>query len=136
MDVLWLVVLGLVAGAAGATLGVGGGLIIVPALVVLFSLDQHVAQGTSLAVILPTAIIGTVGHARRGRVIWNMAIPIATGALLGALIGSRLALALSGDTLRILFAVLLTILAVRMFVRSFRPPTEQPSNRRIDGLTD
>lgn len=129
MEVLWLVILGLVAGAVGATLGVGGGLFIVPALVVFFSLDQHVAQGTSLAVILPTAVIGTVGHARRGRVKWSMALPIAGGGLLGALLGSRLALALSGDTLRMLFAVLLTILAIRMFARSLRPPpSKTPSD--------
>jgi len=60
LEIAALITLGLFAGAAAAALGLGGGVIFVPSLVVLFGFEQHIAQGTSLAVIFPTAIVATV----------------------------------------------------------------------------
>lgn len=114
VEIIGFLILGILSGLAAATLGIGGGVIFVPTLVVLFSFDQHIAQGTSLAVILPTAIVGTYLHARRGRVQWRTAGLIAAGGFIGGLAGSQLALALDGDLLRRLFAVLLVIIAYRM----------------------
>jgi hypothetical protein len=122
-EIIGLIVLGLVAGAAAATLGIGGGVIMVPALVVVFGFEQHVAQGTSLAVIFPTAVVATIGHARHGRVVWRTAAPLAIAGVIGALIGARIALSLDADLLRRLFAVLLTVLAIRMAVRAGRLAT-------------
>lgn len=114
VEVLAFVLLGILSGLAASTLGIGGGVIFVPALVVLFSFDQHIAQGTSLAIILPTAVVGTYLHAKRGRVHWRTAGLVALGGFIGGLAGSQLALALDGALLRRLFAALLVVIAYQM----------------------
>ncbi|MDJ0923788.1 MAG: sulfite exporter TauE/SafE family protein [Acidimicrobiia bacterium] len=115
IEALGFVVLGLGTGVLASTLGVGGGIIFVPALVVFFGFEQHVAQGTSLAVILPTAIVGTYLHSKRGRVEWRVALLVAVGGIVGGLLGAAGALALDPDLLRRLFAALLVVIAIRMF---------------------
>ena len=120
MTVIGYLLLGLAAGAVAATLGIGGGIVIVPALVVFFAFPQHLAQGTSLAVILPTAVIGTVVHARGGRVDWRIAVQVAAGGIVGAVVGSRLAISLDPLLLRRLFATLLLVLVFRLARRSGR----------------
>ena len=84
LEVAGLITLGLIAGSIAAALGIGGGVIYVPVLVVLFSFDQHMAQGTSLAIILPTAVVATVAHTRLGNVRWRLAIPVAVAGIAGA----------------------------------------------------
>ena len=69
--ILELLVIGFAAGSIAASLGVGGGIIYVPALVAFFGFAQHEAQGTSLALIIPTAIIATIVHQKAGRVDWR-----------------------------------------------------------------
>lgn len=123
MTVAALILMGVIAGALATALGIGGGVIYVPALVVLFSFEQHIAQGTSLAVILPTAIIGTVIHHRHRRIQWRAAITVGVFGVLGALAGSRIALALDGALLRRLFSVLLVIVAGRLLIRTLRRPS-------------
>ena len=86
-EILSLIAVGLIAGAIAAALGLGGGIIFVPSLVVLFGLEQHVAQGTSLAVILPTAIVATIAHARMGSIRTAIAVPIGLAGIVGAIIG-------------------------------------------------
>ena len=127
MTVALLIVVGLLAGTMAAALGVGGGIVFVPALVVLLDFTQHEAQGTSLVVIVPTAIIATVVHARHGRVDWRAALPVAVGGVCGALAGAALALQLDGGLLRRLFAVLLIALAIRMLLRTRRPNPDHAS---------
>jgi hypothetical protein len=117
MEVVGFVLLGLLSGFAASTLGIGGGVIFVPSLAVLFAFPQHIAQGTSLAVILPTAILGTYLHAKRGRVHTRTAILVASAGIVGGLAGSFLALSLPADLLRRLFAGLLILIAIRMISR-------------------
>lgn len=117
MTVLILIIAGLVAGALASSLGIGGGVVFVPVLAVVVGLDQAVAQGTSLAVIVPTAVIGTIGHARFDRVDWKAALPVAVGGIGGAVFGAELALATDPQLLRRMFAGLLVVLAVRLVVR-------------------
>jgi len=114
VEVLGFVVLGLVTGLIASTMGVGGGIIFVPSLVVFFGFAQQTAQGTSLAIILPTAMVGTYLHAKKGRVEWRVVLLIAAGGVVGGLIGSRAALALDPDLLRRMFAALLVAIAIRM----------------------
>ena len=128
MEVIGFVALGLATGLLASTLGIGGGIIFVPSLVVFFGFEQHIAQGTSLAVILPTAIVGTYLHARRGRVVPRVALLVAAGGVVGGLVGAWAALALDPDLLRKLFAGLLVLIAARMF--SSRPLRR--SARRLD----
>lgn len=120
IEFLGLVLLGLLAGTLAATLGIGGGVVYVPVLVVAFSLDQHVAQGTSLAVILATTIVGAITHARLGNVQWRISIPVAVGGVAGALAGAWVALGLEGEVLRRMFGVFLLIVAGRMAWRAVR----------------
>ncbi len=121
--VVGLVAIGLAAGALAATLGVGGGIVYVPALAVLFSVPQHLAQGTSLAAIAPTALVGTIAHARAGRVDWSAAVALGLGGVLGGILGVETALRLDALLLRRLFAVFLVLMVVRMLrqVRRHQP---------------
>lgn len=114
-EIIGFVFLGLATGLLASTLGIGGGIIFVPSLVVFFAFEQHIAQGTSLAVILPTAIVGTYLHSRRGRVEWRVALLVAAGGIVGGLFGAWAALSLDPDLLRRLFAGLLVVIALRMF---------------------
>ena len=120
LEIAALITLGLFAGAMAAALGLGGGVIFVPSLVVLFGFEQHIAQGTSLAVIFPTAIVATVAHARMGNVRWRLSIPIGLAGIAGAVLGARIALQLDPDLLRRLFGAFLILLAARMAWRAWR----------------
>ena len=120
LEVAGLIVLGLIAGAIAAALGIGGGVIYVPAFVALFSFDQHIAQGTSLAIILPTAVVATAAHTRLGNVRWRLAMPIAVAGIAGAGLGAWIALSLDAEVLRRLFGVFLLVVAARMGWRTYR----------------
>ena len=128
MTIAGLVVVGLVAGSLSASLGIGGGIVFVPALVVLFGFDQHVAQGTSLAVIVPTVLVGAWVHARAGRVVWRAAGLIGLFGVAGGLTGGWIARWTGDTTLRRAFAVFLLITAAYM-LRSTRarPGPRDPS---------
>lgn len=114
MTVAGFIVIGLGAGTLAATLGVGGGIVYVPALVALFSFDQHIAQGTSLTVIVPTTIVAAVVHFRAGRVDLRLAAALGAGGIAGGIVGAQAALAIDGLVLRRLFAVFLVLMAIRM----------------------
>lgn len=114
MTILTLVTIGVFAGILGAALGVGGGIVIVPALVVLLAVPQHAAQGTSLAVIVPTAIVATLVHARAGRVDLRLALGLGAGGVIGGVVGAFTALSLDALVLRRLFALFLVLIALRM----------------------
>lgn len=118
--VLLLLVVGVVAGSVAASLGVGGGIIYVPALVAFFSFAQHEAQGTSLALIIPTTLIAAIVHSRAGRVDWRTSGLLAAGAVAGGFFGAEFALAIDPVLLRRLFGVLVAITAVRMLRKTRR----------------
>jgi len=119
LEIVGFVVLGLIAGTIASALGIGGGVLYVPTLVVLFAFDQHIAQGTSLAIILPTAIVATVAHARLENVLWHLAVPVAVAGIAAAGLGAWLALSLDADLLRRLFGVFLLGVAARMAWRAY-----------------
>ena len=119
MEIIGLIILGLVAGALAASLGIGGGIIFVPVLVSVFGFTQLSAQGTSLAIIVPTAIIATYRHATAGRVDWKTAGITGAAGVIGALAGSQLAYSLDEQVLRRVFALVLIALAIRMAHRAW-----------------
>lgn len=120
MTVAGLIVVGILAGSVAASLGIGGGIVYVPALVTLFSLAQHEAQGTSLALIVPTTIVATIVHARAGRVDWRVSGLLALGAIGGGFLGAQAALAIDAPLLRKMFGVLVAITALRMLRKTRR----------------
>jgi uncharacterized protein len=109
-----LVAVGLGTGLLSAVLGVGGGLVLIPALVLLFGFPQHAAEGTSLAVIVPTALAGATRHARHGYTKWRTGMVLGTAGIVGGVTGGFLALALEGGTLQRIFAVFLLLMAGRL----------------------
>lgn len=109
-----LILFGLFTGAAAGLLGVGGGIMMVPFLTLVASLPQHAAEATSLLVVLPTAIVASIVLHRRG--VGNLWLAVRFGALgaAGGVLGALLALALPAHALRILFALFLGAVAVRL----------------------
>lgn len=124
--VLGLVAMGLFTGMASGLLGIGGGVFMVPFLVLVASLDQHEAQATSLLVIVPTAIVGSLTLRRKGIGDLKRALAIGVLGALGGAAGALLALALDEDVLQIAFAALLVFSGVRLLrdaARMGRPAT-------------
>ncbi len=128
-DLWWaLVLLGFGAGVLGGALGVGGGIILVPALVFVFLVPQKSAQGTALAVMVPMALLGAIRYWRNPDAhidLWVVAL-LAGGALVGVLIGTGLAARLPGPILRKAFAVFMVIMAAYMFFSPVRGKASPP----------
>lgn len=116
IELVALAAIGLTAGFAAGLLGVGGGIVMVPAMVLALGFDQHVAQGTSLVVIIPAALAGSVTHYRNGRVSLRDAALLAAGGIGGAVVGSVSALSADDTVLRRLFGAFLLVVAVRMML--------------------
>lgn len=108
--------LGLTAGFFSGIFGVGGGTLIVPALVLLGGFSQRRAHGTSLAAVLPIAAAGVVGFAVEDSIDWAVAAPIALGAVAGAPIGARYLQRLSARTIALAFVAFLLASAARLFM--------------------
>ena len=115
MDVVFLVLVGLVAGAVSALCGVGGGVIVVPALMWLKGFDVKVAVGTSLAMIVPTAIVGAL-RKPAGLVDYRVAAIVAVGAVGGAFLGEWASGAVPSVWVKRVFATLLLVVAARLFL--------------------
>lgn len=122
LEVVALLAIGLSAGFLAGVLGIGGGVLMVPAMVLILSFNQHIAQGTSLLVIIPAAALGSFTHHRAGRLVLRDAAALAVGGVLGALLGSFTALSLDEELLRRLFAILLLAIAARMLIVRRPPP--------------
>lgn len=111
--------IGLAAGILAGMVGVGGGIIIVPALVYFFGMDQHTAQGTSLAVLLPpTGLFAFLKYYQAGHVDLKVAALIVLGLLIGGWFGGGWAQQVSGPALRKSFAVFIVLAGIRMFFES------------------
>ncbi len=117
MDTTLLVVIGLAAGVLAGLFGIGGGIIIVPALVYVARLPMQTAIGTSLgALLLPVGALGAWSYYRGGHLNWKASLWVALGLFFGAWVGAQLAQAMGDTFLRRLFAVVLAGVAVKMWV--------------------
>lgn len=114
----WLiyVMVGLAAGLMSGLFGVGGGTVIVPLLVLLAAFDQRLASGTSLAAIVPTAVVGVISYAVMGEVSWVAAGLLAAGAVVGAQAGTWLLPRLPLPWLRWGFIAFLGVVVVNLFL--------------------
>lgn len=111
-----VVAIGVGAGFLSGMFGVGGGILVVPALVLLLKFDQRPANGTSLGAVLPISISSLVTYWSHDNVDWSMALWLAIGALGGALLGTRWIHVLPRRVLGYLFALMLVATAVRLFI--------------------
>lgn len=112
--------IGLAAGVVAGLLGVGGGVLFVPALVFLLGLSQHHAEATSLLAIVPVALVGTYRQDRYGNVSRADALLLGLLSVAGAAGGVALANALSGEALRDAFAALTLVIAAQLVRRAMR----------------
>jgi uncharacterized membrane protein YfcA len=120
LEIAAAIVIGLVAGGLGGLFGVGGGIVFVPALVLLFDLGQVEAEATSLLAIIPVVAAGTWRQHRYGNVHWRVAGLVGTAAVIGVELGVLTAKALPEATLRRLFALLMFIAAAQLAWRAHR----------------
>jgi uncharacterized membrane protein YfcA len=112
---LLYLLLGLAAGALSGLIGIGGGVVIVPALVFLFGFPQHMAQGTTLALLVPPiGILAAWTYFKQGYVHLPVAAWICIGFLLGGLIGAKFAVGLSNVVLKKIFGIALFFIALKM----------------------
>lgn len=123
---LWVIGVCLICGALigflGGVLGIGGGLIAIPALVLLMDMSQQLAQGTALIMVLPTIVMAVRKYNQKARIDRRVAGAGAIGAVLFTWVGAQLALGISSSTLRISFAVFLFFVAAFYVYRIVRPP--------------
>lgn len=111
---IWLVLIGVAAGVLGGLLGVGGGVLFVPGLVIVVGLTQHEAEASSLLAIVPVALVGALNQDRYGNVRRGDALLIGVLSIAGVAGGVVLANALSGAALRTAFAALILLIAAQL----------------------
>jgi uncharacterized protein len=114
-QILLYILLGILAGFLSGMIGIGGGVIIVPALIFLFGLSQHMAQGTTLALLVPPiGILAAWTYYKQGFVDLKIAAFICAGFVIGGLLGAKFAVNLSNLTLQRVFGVALLLISVKM----------------------
>ncbi|WP_343308097.1 sulfite exporter TauE/SafE family protein [Chitinophaga niabensis] len=113
--ILGLLLLGLVAGVFSGIVGIGGGIILVPALVYIFGLSQHQAQGTSLGMLmLPVGILAVMQYYKQGFVDYKLVAFIAIGFVAGGYLGGKLAVNIPETLIKRIFALFMIAVAVKM----------------------
>lgn len=127
---LILIAVGLAAGFLSGMVGIGGGIIMVPALIYFLGFNQFTAQGTSLALLLfPVGILGVIQYYKMGYVNFNLVILLAIGFVAGSFIGSSISLSLNQETVKKIFALVLLVIAVKMLV--FDKPAKEKAGKEL-----
>jgi uncharacterized protein len=112
------IVISFVAGVFSGLLGIGGGLVLVPLFHYVLKMNMHLAIGTSLAIIVPTALVGAGRHATEGFVDWRIFAFAAVFAIVGGFLGAGISLNMDVSLLRKVFAGFLLLVALKMFLQS------------------
>lgn len=118
------IAIGVCAGIVAGLLGVGGGVLFVPGLVIFLGLGQHQAEATSLLAIVPVAIVGTFKQDGYGNVRRQDALLMGLLSIAGAAAGVALANALSGTVLRVGFALLMVVVAIQLVRKAMSEPAD------------
>ncbi len=113
--IVWLVVIGILAGVLSGIVGIGGGIVMVPLLAILLGFTQHEAQGTSLAAMLPpVTILAVMNYYKAGHVNWKYALLISATFIIGGYFGSKFAVNIDQKMLRKIFGGVMLIVAFKM----------------------
>lgn len=114
-EIISYLVLGLVAGIFSGLIGIGGGLIIIPALVLFFGMNQHLAQGTTLALMVPPiGLLAAWTYYQKGYVDVKVAGLICAGFFFGGFLGAKIATSISNNALQKVFGVALLLISIKM----------------------
>lgn len=106
-----LIIISIISGIIGG-MGIGGGIILIPGLTIFLKTQQHIAQSINLLSFIPTAIVAIISHLKQGNIEKGITFKLIISGILGAVIGSFLAIKLPGDTLRRLFGVFLLVMGI------------------------
>jgi len=110
-----LIVIGLLAGILSGLVGVGGGILMIPLLIMFLGLTQHQAQGTALfAMLPPIGILAAMNYYKEGFVKWEYAVVMALTFVVGGYFGSKLSISLPAQTVRRVFGVIMLIGAIKL----------------------
>lgn len=120
MVIALIFVMGLGVGVLSGMMGVGGGVVMVPAMVFFFSINQHLAQGISLLVIIPTAVVGVWTLHKKGLVDFRLAGYLAAGSILGSAAGANFAQVIPALELKKVFGIFLMIIGIRMLSAAWK----------------
>lgn len=114
--IISLIVIGLLAGVFSGFMGVGGGVIMIPLMIVLLGYSQHEAQGTSLAVLaIPVTFLAAYNYYSAGHVNWKFALIIGLSFVIGGYFGSKFAISINQAMMKKIFSVILLFIAIKMF---------------------
>ena len=133
--ILILICLGVFTGMLSGVVGVGGGIILVPALVYLLGFSQLNAQGTSLALIMfPVGILGVLQYYKNGHIDFSIVLILAIGFIIGSFFGSKIALNIPQDITKKIFASLMIIIAVKMLFFGIKKNTTATTSSQTNTL--
>jgi uncharacterized membrane protein YfcA len=133
--ILLLVAIGITAGVMSGFVGIGGGVIMVPAMVYLLGMNQHMAQGTSLLLMLPPiGILAVMNYYRADQVNWSYGIIIAIAFVIGGYFGSRLALKLSPGLVKLIFGVLMLYISFKMIYSGYNSEFKDNDTQDTEGV--
>ncbi len=117
MEIVILLLIGLIAGFVGGTLGIGGGIIIIPALVFILGYSQHMAQGTSLAMMIPPiGILAAINYYKSGFINMKAAMILVVAFVIGSYFGSLISVNIEGKTLQKVFGFIMLVVAIKLLV--------------------
>ena len=118
--ILILLTIGVFAGMLSGFVGVGGGIIIVPALVFFMGLTQHQAQGTSLFIlVLPVGILAVMNYSKSSNINWNYGIIIALAFIVGGYFGSKLSLKISPSIVKLTFGIIMAFVSFKLILSGY-----------------
>lgn len=120
MDIYYIIgilLLGILAGMLSGMFGIGGGIVIVPILVLVFGLSQQTAQGTTLAMLsIPVSFVAALNYTKAKMIDWRIALLLAVGFMLGGYFGSKMAISLDPGVMKKMFAVLMIAMATKFLL--------------------
>lgn len=112
--IIGILIIGFLAGFISSLVGIGGGVVVVPALVLIFGVGQKTAQGTTLAMLsFPVALVGAYNYYKAGAVDWKIAAMLALTFMVGGYFGSKIVVGLDMSVVKKIFAVIMLVVAVK-----------------------
>lgn len=115
-EIILLIITGLIAGMLGGMFGVGGGIVVIPALIFIFGMTQHQAQGTSTAfMLLPVGLLAFINYYKAGHINIKYASILAITFFVGSYFGSKFAISISETSLKKIFSIFIILAGIKMF---------------------